>query len=55
MFNQNNPNEAINSMYVGDDYIQHNPAVGDGKKHSSSVLKEWSKINLINVFTLSAL
>ena len=30
MFNQNNPKEAIN-RYVGDVYIQHNPAVGDGK------------------------
>ncbi len=31
MFNQNNLSEAINK-YVGDTYIQHNPAVGDGKE-----------------------
>jgi predicted SnoaL-like aldol condensation-catalyzing enzyme len=31
MFNNNNPREAI-EKYVGDDYIQHNPKVGDGKE-----------------------
>lgn len=30
MFNQGKPKEAI-ERYVGDAYIQHNPAVGDGK------------------------
>jgi len=30
MFNQNNPREAI-ELYVGEDYIQHNPQVADGK------------------------
>ncbi len=30
MFNQNNPKEAINKQ-IGDVYIQHNPAVSDGK------------------------
>ncbi len=31
MFNQNKPREAI-ERYVGDEYIQHNPEVGDGKE-----------------------
>jgi predicted SnoaL-like aldol condensation-catalyzing enzyme len=31
MFNQCKPEEAI-EKYAGDDYIQHNPAVADGKK-----------------------
>ena len=31
MFNQCRPREAI-EQYVGDDYIQHNPEVGDGKQ-----------------------
>ena len=31
MFNQCQPREAI-EQYVGDDYIQHNPEVGDGKE-----------------------
>ena len=31
MFNEGRPREAI-ELYVGDDYIQHNPEVGDGKE-----------------------
>ena len=31
MFNQCKPEEAV-EKYVGADYIQHNPHVGDGKK-----------------------
>lgn len=31
MFNQNKAREAIEN-YVGDEYIQHNPDVGDGKE-----------------------
>ena len=31
MFNQNQPRKAI-ERYVGDDYRQHNPHVGDGKQ-----------------------
>jgi predicted SnoaL-like aldol condensation-catalyzing enzyme len=30
MFNQSQPREAI-ERYAGDEYIQHNPEVGDGK------------------------
>jgi len=30
MFNENRPRDAI-ELYAGDDYIQHNPHVGDGK------------------------
>lgn len=31
MFNQNKPAEAI-ATYAGEEYIQHNPHVGNGKK-----------------------
>ena len=31
MFNQCKPREAI-ELYAGDEYIQHNPHVGDGKE-----------------------
>ncbi|SMX31521.1 SnoaL-like domain protein [Octadecabacter ascidiaceicola] len=31
MFNKSEPREAIN-QYVGDEYIQHNPHVADGKE-----------------------
>ncbi len=31
MFNQNKPREAVET-YVGAEYIQHNPHVGDGKE-----------------------
>lgn len=31
MFNQCKPREAV-EKYVGDEYVQHNPEVGDGKQ-----------------------
>jgi predicted SnoaL-like aldol condensation-catalyzing enzyme len=31
MFNHSNPTKAV-ELYVGDDYIQHNPEVADGKQ-----------------------
>jgi predicted SnoaL-like aldol condensation-catalyzing enzyme len=39
MFDQNNPTEAI-KIYVGENYIQHNPVVADGKKLSLNILRE---------------
>lgn len=35
MFNDCRPREAI-EHYVGDEYIQHNPHVGDGKEESAN-------------------
>lgn len=52
MFNQNNPSEAI-KRYVGEVYIQHNPAVPDGKRLSLSILREWQKSIQASVFTLN--
>ena len=44
--------EAI-KRYVGEVYIQHNPAVTDGKRLSLSILREWQKSILASVFTSS--
>jgi predicted SnoaL-like aldol condensation-catalyzing enzyme len=52
MFNHNNPAEAIN-RYVGEVYIQHNPAVPDGKEAFITILRGWQKNTLANVFTSS--
>ncbi len=49
MFNQNNPTEAI-KKYVGEVYIQHNPAVADGKEAFMSILRGWQKSILASVF-----
>jgi len=42
MFNQNKPEEGINK-YVGDNYIQHNPEVGDGKEPFIEYFKRMAK------------
>ena len=42
MFNQNKPEEGI-EKYVGDEYIQHNPEVGDGKEQFIEYFKRMSK------------
>ena len=42
MFNQNKPEEGIDK-YVGDEYIQHNPEVGDGKKPFIEYFKRMAK------------
>ncbi|HEY6756981.1 MAG TPA: hypothetical protein VI037_06290 [Nitrososphaera sp.] len=52
MFNLNNPSDAIKG-YVVEVYIQHNPAVADGKTLSLSILREWQKSTGVRVFTSS--
>ena len=42
MFNQNKPEEAI-EKYVGDEYIQHNPEVSDGKEAFIEYFNRMSK------------
>ena len=42
MFNQNKPEEGI-EKYVGDEYIQHNPEVGDGKDAFIEYFKRMSR------------
>ena len=42
MFNQNKPEEGI-EKYVGDEYIQHNPEVSDGKEQFIEYFKRMSK------------
>ena len=42
MFNQNKPEEGI-EKYVGDEYIQHNPEVSDGKEPFIEYFKRMAK------------
>lgn len=42
MFNQNRPREAI-EKYTGDEYIQHNPEVADGKDAFIAYFERMSK------------
>src|SRR3954465_9738581 len=42
MFNQNRPAEAM-ERYAGDDYIQHNPAVGEGKQEFTEYCKRMAR------------
>ena len=42
MFNQCNPEEAI-EKYVGSQYVQHNPEVGDGKEAFIEYFKRMAK------------
>ena len=42
MFNDNKPREAID-RYVGDEYIQHNPEVGDGKEEFIAYFERMSR------------
>lgn len=42
MFNQNKPEEGV-EKYVGHEYIQHNPGVGDGKGPFIAYFKRMAK------------
>lgn len=42
MFNQNRPAEAM-ELYAGEDYIQHNPHVGDGKQAFIDYFEQMAK------------
>lgn len=42
MFNQCNPEEAI-EKFVGNEYIQHNPEVGDGKEAFKDYFRSMAK------------
>ncbi len=48
-----NPSRAV-EVYVGEDYIQHTPLVGDGKQPFSTTSKPWRKTIPIKVSNLYA-
>jgi predicted SnoaL-like aldol condensation-catalyzing enzyme len=53
MFNQCKPAEAI-EKFTGDVYIQHNPAVADGKEAFIEYFRAWKRTIPENVLTSNA-